>query len=175
MVDWDCKVLWFVGALALLLRSKNNVQNSGLRSLQHYPDGGRNFAGCKTSALVLIRRFPFARKTGDGVTGQLSETSMQKNGQLHGCRPVERRSITRTRISAPARVLIADSGSFAWDCRVRDITSRGARLEFADAPVIPTQFSLTFDSGKTLRGCDLIWRSANQAGVRFRLSQTRQW
>jgi hypothetical protein len=99
---------------------------------------------------------------------------MHKESQIHGSRFVERRSITRTRISAPARVVFPGSGSHVLNCRVRDITSGGARLEFADAPAIPTQFTLTFDSGKTLRGCDLIWRIANQIGVRFRLSQTRR-
>jgi hypothetical protein len=96
--------------------------------------------------------------------------AMRQEGQLHSSRVVERRGITRTRISSPAHV-IRRSGSHVWDCRVLDITSRGARLEFADAPAIPVGFSLTFDSGKTLRGCDLIWRNAHQAGVRFRPPQ----
>ena len=50
---------------------------------------------------------------------------------------------------------------------MRDITSLGARLEFADAPVLPTDFALTFDSARTLRRCHLVWRIANEAGVTF--------
>ena len=53
-----------------------------------------------------------------------------------------------------------------WRCRVRDITSLGARLEFPDAPVLPTDFNLTFDV-KTLRMCRLKWRIANEVGVSF--------
>jgi hypothetical protein len=34
--------------------------------------------------------------------------------------------------------------SLAWRCLVCDVTSLGARLEFQDAPVLPTYFNLTF-------------------------------
>jgi hypothetical protein len=78
---------------------------------------------------------------------------------------VDKRRIARTRISTPA-VVIADEGSLVWKCFVRDITSLGARLEFQDAPVLPTAFNLTFD-GKTLRRCHLKWRIANEVGVSF--------
>ena len=76
---------------------------------------------------------------------------------------VDRRRIARTRISTPALV-IANKGSLVWKCFVRDITSLGARLEFQDAPALPTAFNLTFD-GKTLRRCHLKWRIANEVGV----------
>jgi hypothetical protein len=78
---------------------------------------------------------------------------------------VDRRRIARTRISAPA-LAIPSGGSLVWRCFARDITSLGARLEFPDAPVLPTDFNLTFD-GKTLRGCHLKWRIANEVGVSF--------
>ena len=78
---------------------------------------------------------------------------------------VDRRRVARTRISAPALV-IPKRGSMAWRCRVRDVTSLGARLEFQDATVLPTAFNLTFD-GKTLRRCHLKWRIANEVGVSF--------
>jgi len=79
---------------------------------------------------------------------------------------IERRRIARTRIFAPA-IVIASREKLALDCMVRDITSLGARLEFPNAPVLPTDFRLTFDSGRTLRGCHLIWRIANEVGVAF--------
>ena len=79
---------------------------------------------------------------------------------------LERRRLTRTRIFAPA-IVIPNGGSFVWGCYVRDITSNGARLEFPSAPVIPSVFNLTFDSAKTLRACHLVWRIANEVGVRL--------
>src|ERR1700739_4752378 len=82
---------------------------------------------------------------------------------------VDRRRIVRTRICAPA-VVIANGGSLVWKCFVRDITSLGARLEFQDAPALPTAFNLTFD-GKTVRRCDLKWRNANEVGVSFQRSR----
>jgi hypothetical protein len=75
---------------------------------------------------------------------------------------MDKRRIVRTRISAPALV-IPSGGSLVWKCSVRDITSLGARLEFPDAPVLPTDFNLTFDA-KTLRWCRLRWRIANEVG-----------
>jgi len=60
-----------------------------------------------------------------------------------------------------------------WRCYVRDITSVGARLEFSDAPVLPTDFNLTFD-GKTMRPCRLQWRIANEVGVSFESSK-KNW
>ena len=78
---------------------------------------------------------------------------------------VDKRRLARTRVSAPALV-IPNKGSLVWRCRVRDITSLGARLEFQDTPVLPTAFNLTFDA-KTLRYCRLKWRIANEVGVSF--------
>jgi hypothetical protein len=78
---------------------------------------------------------------------------------------VDRRRIARTRISKPALV-IANGNSLVWKCFVRDVTSLGARLEFQDAPALPTDFNLTFDA-KTLRRCHLEWRIANEVGVSF--------
>jgi PilZ domain len=78
---------------------------------------------------------------------------------------VDRRRIARTRISTPALV-IANGGSLVRKCLVRDIASLGARLEFQDAPLLPTAFNLTFD-GKTLRRCHVKWRIANEVGVSF--------
>jgi hypothetical protein len=79
---------------------------------------------------------------------------------------VERRRIARTRIFAPI-IVIPSQGSLLRDCAVRDITSLGARLEFSDVPVLPTDFALTFDSARTLRRCHLVWRIANEVGVTF--------
>jgi hypothetical protein len=78
---------------------------------------------------------------------------------------VDRRRIARTRISALVLVM-AEGGSLVWRYLVRDITSLGARIEFPDAPVLRTEFNLTFD-GKTLRRCRLKWRIANEVGVCF--------
>ena len=70
------------------------------------------------------------------------------------------------RIATYDALVIANKGSLVWKCFVRDITSLGARLEFQDAPALPTAFNLTFD-GKTLRRCHVKWRIANEVGVSF--------
>ena len=77
---------------------------------------------------------------------------------------LERRRLARTRVFAPAMV-IPDHG---WrKCVVRDITSFGARLEFENAAAIPNEFDLSFDSARTLRSCQSVWRTAHEMGVEF--------
>ena len=77
---------------------------------------------------------------------------------------LERRRLARTRVFAPAMV-IPNHGTL--NCIVRDITSFGARLEFEDAAVIPNEFDLSFDSARTLRTCQSVWRTAHEMGVEF--------
>jgi hypothetical protein len=74
---------------------------------------------------------------------------------------VDRRRIARTRISAPALV-IPSGGSLVWKCFVRDITSLGARLEFPDAPVLPTDFNLTFEKAAAENRLTLIRGNARR-------------
>ena len=78
---------------------------------------------------------------------------------------VDRRRIARTRISKPALV-IANKGSLVWKCFVRDITSLGARLEFQDAPALPTAFNLAFD-GKTPEAVPRQMANRHEVGVSF--------
>ena len=77
---------------------------------------------------------------------------------------LDRRRFPRTRIFAPALVIPRRG---LLDCVVRDITSFGARLEFHCKAIIPTDFDLTFDSAKTLRACQVVWRATNEIGVKF--------
>ena len=53
------------------------------------------------------------------------------------------------------------------DCTVRNITSLGARLEFQSTASIPSTFELTFDAGRTLRVCHVVWRTIAELGVEF--------
>jgi len=79
---------------------------------------------------------------------------------------VDRRRVPRTRISAPARVLVVKAPC-AYDCTVRDISSLGARIAFSGAAMMPNIFELTFDHAKTLRVCHVVWRTGTELGVEF--------
>ncbi len=106
---------------------------------------------------------------------RLDRTNYSERGWPHHVYMLEQRRIARTCIFAPA-IVIPNRGSFVWDCLVRDITSLGARLEFPSAPVLPTDFDLTFDTARTLRACHLVWRIANEVGVTFQeIEATRRF
>ena len=85
---------------------------------------------------------------------------------------LERRRLARTRVFAPAMV-IPNHGTL--NCIVRDITSFGARLEFEDAAVIPNEFDLSFDSARTLRTCQSVWRTAHDMGVEYEVIGRRKY
>lgn len=78
----------------------------------------------------------------------------------------ERRRIPRTRIFAAAKI-IARHYARPYDCAVRNISSLGARLEFPTTTAIPSIFELTFDAGRTLRVCHVVWRTMTEVGVEF--------
>jgi hypothetical protein len=78
----------------------------------------------------------------------------------------ERRRLTRTRIFACAKV-VARHFLPPCDCAVANLTSLGARLEFASTTAIPNIFELTLDAGRTWRVCHVVWRTPTEMGVEF--------
>jgi hypothetical protein len=79
---------------------------------------------------------------------------------------IERRRVSRTRISVAAKVLAVKSPR-AYDCIVRNNSSLGARVEFSNAAIVPNIFELTFDNAKTLRVGHVVWRTRTELGVEF--------
>lgn len=53
------------------------------------------------------------------------------------------------------------------ECTVRDISEGGARLEFSDTTVLPTDFELTVPIDGTIQPCTKVWTRHNMIGVRF--------
>lgn len=86
---------------------------------------------------------------------------------------IERRRILRTRTSTAARI-IAGRWVCVFDCSVRNISTLGARLKFESANSIPNIFALTFDAGRTLRPCHVIWRTDTSLGVEFVTGRSHQ-
>jgi len=67
----------------------------------------------------------------------------------------------RTRASTAARIIVGH-------CSVRNISTLGAQLEFKSTNTISSIFALTFDAGRTLRACHVIWRTDAAMGIEFR-------
>jgi PilZ domain-containing protein len=77
----------------------------------------------------------------------------------------ERRKITRTRVVKGAKMLL---GKFsAIDCVARNLTNSGAGLDVPSANDLPERLDLTFDAGRSIRKCRLVWRKSDKAGVEF--------
>ena len=52
-------------------------------------------------------------------------------------------------------------------CAVRHLTSFGARIEIPIGFDVPETFNMTFDGGRSIRPCRLLWRSDNEMAVEF--------
>ncbi len=78
----------------------------------------------------------------------------------------ERRKITRTRVLKGAKLLLGKSS--VRDCVVRDLTNAGAGVEVPNTIDLPEALDLTFNGGRSLRSCRLVWRKINKTGVKFK-------
>ena len=75
----------------------------------------------------------------------------------------ERRKRPRLRVFKSAKLVLGKSSVF--DCVVRDLTDVGARIEIPNAIDLPKKLGMTFDGGRLIRTCRLVWRKLTGAGV----------
>ncbi len=79
---------------------------------------------------------------------------------------VERRSEARRRGLLRGSVVFA-GGKSSMDCTVRNITSKGAKLEFGDNAVVPSQFELRLlDRGRKMTA-QKVWVRGKEMGTSF--------
>lgn len=79
--------------------------------------------------------------------------------------PSDRREQLRRTVIKGARIVFNDRQS-TFDCRVRDMTAAGARLDLSTQQLLPHEFELRI-SGNPARRCGLRWASGTFVGVRF--------
>ena len=77
----------------------------------------------------------------------------------------ERRKYARSQVLKSAKLLLGTSSMV--DCVVHDLTNRGARIEATNPDALPRSLDMTFDGGRSLRPCRLVWRTSNEVGVEF--------
>jgi hypothetical protein len=53
------------------------------------------------------------------------------------------------------------------DCVVRNVTKSGARLQITNTVELPEDLGLTFDGGRSIRECRVVWRTVSETGVKF--------
>jgi hypothetical protein len=77
----------------------------------------------------------------------------------------ERRKLFRSRMFKGAKLFLGTSS--VLDCLVRDLNSSGARLQIPNTADLPERLTMTFDGGRTLRACRIVWRKPNETGLEF--------
>ncbi|MEZ5831758.1 MAG: hypothetical protein R3D05_11305 [Dongiaceae bacterium] len=76
-----------------------------------------------------------------------------------------RREQPRRTVIKGARIVFNDRKS-TLDCRVRDLTEDGARLDFSTQQLLPHEFELHL-AGSPVRRCGLRWARGTFVGVCF--------
>jgi hypothetical protein len=77
----------------------------------------------------------------------------------------ERRGVERVAVSEPA-VAMVQAGRRV-DCRITDVSDRGARLELPTKVVLPVLFELSCTKTDRSWWVDLVWQRNDAAGVTF--------
>jgi hypothetical protein len=77
----------------------------------------------------------------------------------------EHREVPRRTTLKGGRIVFNSSYS-TLDCKVRNLSPKGAKLVFASVVGVPDSFELIFED-RTRRPCRVIWRRLNELGVEF--------
>jgi hypothetical protein len=77
----------------------------------------------------------------------------------------ERRSLFRIPTNRAAIISLGNGEQI--DCRVRDVSPSGARLETVDQRRLPETFSLMVVGEWKMRPCRLAWRKDQMLGVEY--------
>ena len=78
----------------------------------------------------------------------------------------ERRKALRAR-TILGGVISFNKGRSTLDCRVRNFTAEGARIEFTNTAIIPDEFDLTIARKEATYRARTVWRSVDAAGLQF--------
>ena len=80
---------------------------------------------------------------------------------------VKDRESERKKSFLQARIRYLNS-NISFDCLVRNISSTGAKLEFASPYLLPAEFDLEIPNKAVTLRCQLKWRTEEAVGVRFK-------
>lgn len=92
----------------------------------------------------------------------ISEKSIGLDGQVFA----DRRAGLRHKVLKGA-TLSFNKGFSAFECVVRNVSMRGARLSLAETFSIPAKFDVAISGEETMRKAVVRWRSMTAMGVEF--------
>ena len=76
----------------------------------------------------------------------------------------DRRRFPRTNCFKAATI---KSSGQTISCVVRNISAEGAGLQFSYSGALPAEFDLSFNTGRQMRQCRVIWCTPREAGISF--------
>ncbi len=77
----------------------------------------------------------------------------------------ERRMRPRSRMLRGAKLFFGKSSTV--DCVVRNLTNVGAGIEIQNTIHLPNELEMTFDAGRSIRPCRIVWRTLTRVGLEF--------
>lgn len=77
----------------------------------------------------------------------------------------ERRKLIRSRVLKSAKLVVGPSSVI--DCVVQNLNTAGVRVQISGATDLPEGLTMTFDGGRTMRSCRIVWRTLNETGLEF--------
>ena len=77
----------------------------------------------------------------------------------------ENRQVQRRTILKGGRIVF-NAGRSTIDCKVRNLSSRGAKLLVSSVVGIPDTFDLLLE-GNSRQPCRVVWRTLKELGVQF--------
>ena len=78
---------------------------------------------------------------------------------------IEKRATMRYKVFKHGSVSFGASGGI--DCTVRNLSTDGARIDFADPVGLPASFVLVIESDRLIRRCRPVWSAERRMGVAF--------
>lgn len=94
------------------------------------------------------------------------ETITEKSIGLDGTVFAERRSAARRRVLKGA-MLSFNKGYSAFECVVRNVSEKGAKLSLAETFSLPASFEVRISGEETSRKAHVRWRSMTSLGIEF--------
>ena len=79
---------------------------------------------------------------------------------------VERRPDRRRRSFLAGRVTF-DDGRHIFDCAIKDLTERGARITIPETQTLPPCFHLISMRERVVHECAVVWMKDGEAGLSF--------
>jgi hypothetical protein len=100
-----------------------------------------------------------------GAKEEGTAMTMAMTGQGHDTISSNRRRDMRRTVIKGAQIIFNGRKS-TLNCRVRDLTADGARLDLSTQQLLPHEFELQL-AGDPARRCSLRWARGTMVGVRF--------